>query len=306
MAIINSVGVGSGSKSVGEFTYRSVRGRTIASKRVLKNSSNSAAQGEQRSIFGAMSKFLSLYDCLVFNGFSKTRFGSRRNRALAAMKALGLYVRDAREQITADGTPLNLSYYWYPRMTSLAQLAVGDGGPVAEAIQTSLLQASDIGVSVASIGLDIVSTSENPGAFFTFGLDKCGAELLEIIRAKKPTWASLSDAVALQRAFTVASYAITPSGRGVSLGEVMTSEVPRADSITPIGSYVTPSFRLLTNIPLTGDLIDEFGLNGQAQVGERVYVFNILKFLGSPVNLSFEVATSTIGDNDYMVYPYEP
>lgn len=39
MAVINSVGVGHGSKSVGEFTYRSARGgRTIAARRVIETS----------------------------------------------------------------------------------------------------------------------------------------------------------------------------------------------------------------------------------------------------------------------------
>lgn len=39
MAIINSVGVGRGEKSVGEFTYRRARGgRTIAARRIIETS----------------------------------------------------------------------------------------------------------------------------------------------------------------------------------------------------------------------------------------------------------------------------
>lgn len=304
MALINSVGVGNGSKSVGEFTYRSVRGRTIASKRVLKNSSNSAAQGNQRSLFAAQSKFLTLYDCYVFNAFTKTRFGSRRNRAASDIKALAPYVRNMYEVLTANGTPLNLAWNWFARAMSSAQMAIDENAADSAAIRNTRLLSSNSGVSIAAIDLRFVT--DTAGAIVSFAIDKCGAELLEIIRAKKPAWASLSDAAALQRAFSVSAYAVTPRGRGVSLGEIMSADMPSADAITPIGSYITPNFQLLTYTQLTPEDIEHFGLEGVASQKERLYVFNILKFLGEPVNLTFDVAYSTVPDTDYAILPFEP
>ena len=307
MAIINSVGVGNGSKSVGEFTYRNVRGRTVASKRVLKNSSNSAAQGNQRSLFASLSKFLTAYDCYVFNAFSKTRYGSRRNRAAKELKSLSAFVRSVYETLTASGVPLNLVWNWFARAMSAARAAADDGGADAAAIRSTLLQSSDIGVSVSGVSFSANLIGDNrSGYLVNFAVDKCGTELLEIIRAKRPAWAALSDAEVLRRAFSVASYAIATNGRGVSLGEVLAVDAPVSDDITPIGSYVTTDFNLLLNVPVTNDEVDDFGLNGVVNYGDRVYVFNILKFLGQPVNLTFDVAFNTVADTDTAIYPIEP
>lgn len=307
MAIINSVGVGNGSKSVGEFTYRNVRGRTVASKRVLKNSSNSAAQGNQRSLFASLSKFLTAYDCYVFNAFTKTRYGSRRNRAASEIKALSPYIRNSYEAITANGSPLNLVWYWFAQAMAAAKRAVNDDSADAAAINDSLLQGSDVGVSVESIELDANGDGDaRTGFLVNFVLDKCGAELLEMIRAQKPGWASLSDADALRRAFTVTAYTINQDGRGYSLGEFMAADAPSADAITPMGSYVTPAFELLLNVPITAAEIDNFGLPDTVVAKQRVYSFNVLKFLGKPVNMSFAAAFSSMADSDEAIYPIEP
>ena len=307
MALINSVGVGTGSKSVGEFTYRSVRGRTIASKRVLKNSSNSAAQGNQRSLFASLSKFLTAYDCYVFNAFSKTRYGSRRNRAASELKAFSSYVRSTYESITANGAPLNLVWYWFALAMAAAYRAQGDDSSDAAAINTSLLQGSDIGVSLYGVNLDAnVSGDVRTGFFVNFVLDKCGQELLEIIRSQKPGWAAFSDAEVLRRAFTVTAYTISETGHGYSLGELESVDAPSEEDITPMGSYVTPSFKLLLNVPISAAEIEYFGLPDAIEANERVYTFNVLKFLGKPVNVSFAAAFSSVNATDQAIYPIEP
>lgn len=80
MALINSVGVGRGDKSVGEFTYRYQRGRTIATRRIIENKSKSPAQVTQRKLFGVI--------CDAFGGIPKymmqaisvkSKYGSARN-----------------------------------------------------------------------------------------------------------------------------------------------------------------------------------------------------------------------------------
>lgn len=307
MALINSVGVGNGSKSVGEFTYRSVRGRTIASKRVLKNSSNSAAQGNQRSLFAAISKFVTAYDCYIFNAFAKTRFGSRRNRAVGEVKALSPYVRDAYEEITDGGVPVNLVWNWFPQAMAAARRAVEEGEGDVSAIGSTLLQSSDIGVSLMHAS---ISANEPNGArvgfLVNFTVDKCGAELLEIIRAKKPAWANLSDVEVLRRAFTVTAYTINQDGRSYSLGEISPRTTPTVESITPMGSFVVPTFQLLLNTPVTADEIEHFGLPDTVKANQRVYTFNVLKFLGVPVNVTFSAAFSSLADSDEAIYPIEP
>lgn len=307
MAIINSVGVGNGSKSVGEFTYRNVRGRTVASKRVLKNSSNSAAQGNQRSLFGALSKFLTAYDCYVFNAFTKTRYGSRRNRAASDLKALAPYIRETYEELTGNGVPINLVWNWFAQAMSAAHRAIEEDAVGASAISSSLLQSSDIGVSL--VNTSISSNEPNGtrvGFLVNFTVDKCGAELLEIIRAKKPAWADLSDVQVLRRAFTVTAYTINQDGRSYPLGEIAPRETPSVESITPMGGFVLPTFQLLLNTPITADEIEHFGLPDTVKANERVYTFNVLKFLGVPVNVTFSAAFSSLVDTDEAIYPIEP
>lgn len=82
MAIINSVGVGRGEKSVGEFTYRRARGgRTIAARRIIENKSNTSAQAAQRSEFGSVGNVLSGIPKRVIEMLSvKTKYGSARNK----------------------------------------------------------------------------------------------------------------------------------------------------------------------------------------------------------------------------------
>lgn len=81
MAVINSVGVGRGEKSVGEFTYRRARGgRTIAARRIIENKSNTPAQAAQRSEFGRIGNVLSGIPKRIMEMLSaKTKYGSARN-----------------------------------------------------------------------------------------------------------------------------------------------------------------------------------------------------------------------------------
>lgn len=80
MAVINSVGVGRGSKSVGEFTYRYTRGRTIASHRITKNTSKTPAQVGRRGAFGSFVWMFSPYKWFFSDGYEKTKHGSSFNQ----------------------------------------------------------------------------------------------------------------------------------------------------------------------------------------------------------------------------------
>lgn len=56
MAFIRSIFIGRGRKSAGNVTLRNLRGVTIASERIVKNSSNTTRQAKQRADFGVFAK----------------------------------------------------------------------------------------------------------------------------------------------------------------------------------------------------------------------------------------------------------
>lgn len=82
MAIINSMGVGRSRKSMGNVTYRTVRGRTIGSQKrganVVTRAPN-AVQEQSRALFRAISMYISLHRADVNASFDKTRYGSQGN-----------------------------------------------------------------------------------------------------------------------------------------------------------------------------------------------------------------------------------
>lgn len=90
MAIINSLAIGKSVKSAGNLTYKTVRGRTIASQRITQNKSNTAAQGVQRSRFGATAQCMQLFLPYVNNFFEKTKYGSARNQYVKINRFINL------------------------------------------------------------------------------------------------------------------------------------------------------------------------------------------------------------------------
>lgn len=86
MAVINSLAIGSGVKSAGNITYRRTRGRTIASQRITKNKSNTAAQQAQRGKFKVMTQFASLIASYIGLAYDKTKYGSQRNNFIKLNK----------------------------------------------------------------------------------------------------------------------------------------------------------------------------------------------------------------------------
>lgn len=83
MAIINSMGVGRARKSMGNVTYRTVRGRTIGSQRVQVGGAvtrvPTAGQSSRRSVFSMISRFAALHAGDIKVSFDRTRYGSERN-----------------------------------------------------------------------------------------------------------------------------------------------------------------------------------------------------------------------------------
>lgn len=90
MAVINSLAIGKSYKSAGNLTYKTVRGRTIASQRITTNASKTIAQGFQRSQFGTTAKCMQLFLPYINNLFEKTRYGSSRNQYVKQNKYINL------------------------------------------------------------------------------------------------------------------------------------------------------------------------------------------------------------------------
>lgn len=79
MAIINSLAIGKSVKSAGNLTYKTVRGRTIASQRITTNKSNTMAQSIQRSRFAVCARAAQLIQVFINNCYEKSKYGSARN-----------------------------------------------------------------------------------------------------------------------------------------------------------------------------------------------------------------------------------
>lgn len=90
MAIINSLAIGKSVKSAGNLTYKTVRGRTIASQRITTNASNTQAQAFQRGRFGATMECMQLFIPYINNFFERTKYGSSRNRYAQLNKFINL------------------------------------------------------------------------------------------------------------------------------------------------------------------------------------------------------------------------
>lgn len=79
MAIINSLAIGKSVKSAGNLTYKTVRGRTIASQRITTNKSNTPLQQAQRLSFTNLSQSMQFYQSWIDRCYEKSKFGSSRN-----------------------------------------------------------------------------------------------------------------------------------------------------------------------------------------------------------------------------------
>lgn len=87
MAIVNSLGIGRGKKSAGNLTYRTVRGRCIASQRREKTGAQSGAPSIAQAKFSLISSFMRAHASDIDVSFSKSTYGSQRNNFYRKNKA---------------------------------------------------------------------------------------------------------------------------------------------------------------------------------------------------------------------------
>lgn len=79
MAIINSVFMGRAKKSAGNATFRTVRGRTIASQKVAKTGTIVGNLSKNQFALAVISRFASLKAGDISVSFDPTTYGSQRN-----------------------------------------------------------------------------------------------------------------------------------------------------------------------------------------------------------------------------------
>lgn len=103
MAIINSLAIGKSVKSAGNLTYKTVRGRTIASQRIVTNKSNTWKQANQRASFGSSSQAMVMVQRWIDSCYEKSKYGSARNNFLKENKkySLGGLTGEVREGIVS-------------------------------------------------------------------------------------------------------------------------------------------------------------------------------------------------------------
>ncbi|MCC8199660.1 MAG: hypothetical protein LIP06_14135 [Tannerellaceae bacterium] len=106
MAIISSTAIGAGRKTAGELTYRRTRGRTIASRRITENKSNTRLQKQQRNAFGSLAAIAKSLTPWIELTFPKTRYGSPRNNFVKNNPHLMQRIKQQADQIEEYYTPI--------------------------------------------------------------------------------------------------------------------------------------------------------------------------------------------------------
>lgn len=113
MAIINSMGVGKARKSMGNVTYRTVRGRTIGSQKRAATGGTPATRGDgavmsrQQALFGMVSMFMQAHASDIDVSFNKSKYGSQRNYFFSVnRKALFAALNTLAMSAMASGYPL--------------------------------------------------------------------------------------------------------------------------------------------------------------------------------------------------------
>lgn len=79
MAIINSLAIGRARKSAGNITYRTVRGRCIASQKVSPAGTRVTTLSLTQAFFSLVNTFMQLHGTDIDVSFNKSKYGSQRN-----------------------------------------------------------------------------------------------------------------------------------------------------------------------------------------------------------------------------------
>lgn len=177
MAIINSLAIGKSFKSAGNLTYKTVRGRTIASQRITTNKSNTQAQGVQRSRFGATAQCMQLFLPYVNSFFEKTKYGSSRNQFVKANKYINL--SNLYGEIKEGIVPMSEAFLLLFGRNSSGLLLEGSARYASYGTLSCIVNETTVNGDKLSISVD-VDFKANKSVLFTFTT----APLKETIKLK--------------------------------------------------------------------------------------------------------------------------
>lgn len=79
MAIVNSLAIGRARKSAGNITYRTVRGRCIASQKVSAAGTRVTTLSPTQALFSLVNTFMQTHGTDIDVSFNKSEYGSQRN-----------------------------------------------------------------------------------------------------------------------------------------------------------------------------------------------------------------------------------
>lgn len=165
MAIVNSLAIGKSVKSAGNLTYKTVRGRTIASQRIITNSSNTMAQGFQRHRFRTTAKCMQLFLPYINSFFEKTKYGSSRNQFVKLNKYVDL---NGYYDAALDGTiPLSEAFVTLFARDRSGSLLAGSSSYASYGTLPCVTRETSKDGDNTSIGVDGPFTA-NESVLFTF------------------------------------------------------------------------------------------------------------------------------------------
>lgn len=129
MAIINSMGVGRARKSAGNMTYRTVRGRTIGSQKIVSVATRvpTGAQSEKQKVFGLISIFMAAHASSINQSFNKTKYGSERNYFMKVNYS-GLYAALSAVPVDATLSTIETAIATYAEANPMAIYRVKKAG----------------------------------------------------------------------------------------------------------------------------------------------------------------------------------
>lgn len=167
MAIVNSLGIGKSVKSAGNLTYKTIRGRTIASQRIISNKSNTQLQANQRIAFGRASQAIQLCSAYIDTVYEKSKYGSARNNFQKLNKRfnLGGFVGEIKEgiidlaygflsELSSAGIGKSLNFTTYGSLPCIQTV-------VTESVPTFQYSAEDTIMSISNIVGDSIYTFPN-------------------------------------------------------------------------------------------------------------------------------------------------
>lgn len=126
MAILTNTTIEKKSGSIGNLTYRTRDGRTIVSKKITSNSSNSPKQAAARKAFGEMSRLATDLDPLNRIGFDRVKYGTSRNQFIRSNKELSNYYR-TEDWLTDDMTSVYKLYMALNDPMFMGQVITSEG-----------------------------------------------------------------------------------------------------------------------------------------------------------------------------------